>query len=174
MAKLNNNLAQVVSTAQDVDGGFDLLEPGRYVATLFDVESRYTNAGDAMWVAVFNEITKISTGERVPGRQWYNLVLPSTEPMPADYRPRNASTSPEKAWEFKNNMAASRLRQFFNAMGYSTDTDTEDMIGDKCVIQISVRTIQSGARKGERTNSVAGVFPLPSDWVDQDDTDDDF
>lgn len=174
MAKLDSTLAQAVSSAQDVDGGFELIEPGRYVATLFDVESRYTNAGDAMWVAVFNEITKLSTGEKVPGRQWYNLVLPASDPMPAGYQPRNASTSPEKAWEFKNNMAASRLRQFFDAMGYTTDSDTEEMIGDKCVIQISVRTIQNGARKGERTNSVAGVFPLPSDWVNEDGTDDDF
>lgn len=172
MPKLAAKVRKQVEKAEAVSGGFEPLTPGKYVAELSDVEARTSNAGAPMWVAEFTEIHDLD-GERQPGRQWYNLMLPQDK-MPEDYQPKSGKKSPEEAWEAYQNLSKGRLKAFFEAFGYTVDSDTDEMIGERCVIQVGVRTIQSGARAGEQTNQVNGVFPLDSvDYEGGEDEDED-
>ena len=163
MPKLAAKTRKKVAKAEAIGGGeFEPLEPGKYIAELAEVEAKTSNAGNPMWVATFEEIHDLD-GERQPGRQWYNLNLP-IDTMPDDYNParlRKGQTR-EDSWENYQRMCEGRLKAFFEAFGYDVDSDTDEMIGEKCVIIIGVRTIKQGARAGEKTNSVNGVAPLDS------------
>lgn len=171
MAKLAAKDRKKVAAAEATQGGFELIAPGKYRAALKDVETRTSNAGNPMWVAVFNEIHGLD-GKKVPGQQWYNLNLPTSDTPPDGYE-----KGAEK-WEQYQALCAGRIKAFFEAFGYTVDSDTDEMIGDECIIQIGIRTIKSGAKAGEKANEVNGVFPLDSvpsiAGSKDDDGDDDF
>lgn len=158
MPKLAARDRKVVENAEPT--GFKPLPPGKYIATLSKVEAKTSAAGNPTWSAEFNEIHDLE-GNRQPGRLWYNLNLP-VDKMPANYTPRSSSKSPEEAWAIFQNISASRLKDFFEAFGYTVDSDTDEMIGEKCVLVVGVGTVQRGPRTGEETNQVNGVQPLDS------------
>lgn len=153
MPKLNQGLAQAVGEAEAVHG-FGLIEPGKYVARLAEVRADTTSAGNPMWVCEFQDIRTLD-GQRVPGRQWWNLNLPLDPNTP----PANYEKGPEK-WAQAQGLSAGRLKAFFDAFGYTSDSDTEEMIGEEAVITIGVRTIQQGARQGEKANQINDIEPL--------------
>jgi hypothetical protein len=155
MPKLNANLAITVSKAEATTGSFELIKPGRYPATLNSVEVKDGNHGMAQWSAEFGDITD-AQGTRVPGRQWLNLNIPTDSPMPASY-----SNGADK-WASYQSVSAARLKAFFEAFGYTADSDTDEMIGERAVIDIEIRTIQNGPRRGEQVNGVKAVYPLPA------------
>jgi hypothetical protein len=155
MPKLSAKDRKKVDKATAVSGEFEPLKPGKYVATLSGVETKKSNAGNPMWVAEFEEIHSLD-GEKQPGRQWYNLNLPTTDTPPDDYE-----KTAEK-WEQYQRLCEGRLKAFFEAFGYEVDSDTDEFVGERCVLVVGVRTIQSGPRAGEATNSVNGVKPLDS------------
>lgn len=176
MPKLAAKTRKKVEKAEATSSEFKPLSPGKYVAELSEVEAKNSNNGHPMWVAEFTEIHSLD-GERQPGRQWYNLMLPQDK-MPEDYQPRNSKKKPEEAWEQYQELCNGRLKAFFEAFGYSVDSDTDEMIGDRVVLQIGIRTIQNGVRAGEQTNQVNGVAALDSVDYEEDgdgaDSDDDF
>lgn len=153
MPKLDATLLKVVETADTSAGEFTLIEPGRYFATLQKVEVLDANYGGSRWSAEFGEITSVE-GKRLPGRQWYNLNLPVAGEMPATYG------NGEDKWQKFQAVSASKMKQFFEAFGYTSDSDTDEMIGEKAVIEIEIRTIQNGPRRGESVNGIKNVFPL--------------
>lgn len=155
MPKLSAKDRKKVDKAQAVSGEFEPLKPGKYVATLASVEAKKSNAGNPMWTAEFEEIHSLD-GEKQPGRQWYNLNLPTTDTPPDDYE------KTEEKWVQYQRLSEGRLKAFFEAFGYEVDSDTDEFIGERCVIIVGVRTIQKGERAGESTNSVNGVKPLDS------------
>ena len=148
------------------DGDFPLIPPGKYIAELTGVEARTSAAGNPMWVAEFSEITG-PDGETFPGRQWYNLNLPTTPTPPDGYVPKGREKDPVKAWESYQNMCSGRIKGFFEAFGYSADSDTDEMIGERCVITIGERVINQGPKAGQKANQVNGVAALDSvPWAD--------
>lgn len=155
MAKLAAKTRKRVEKAEAVSGGFEPLKPGKYVATLSEVEAKNSGNGNPMWVAEFNEIHNLE-GEKQPGRQWYNINLPTTDEAPDDYE------KGQEKWDQYQGLCYGRLKGFFEAFGYTSDSDTDEMIGERCILQIGVRTIQNGARAGEKTNSINGVAALDS------------
>lgn len=166
MAKLNAKDRKKVNKAEAVKGGFEPLKPGKYTAVLDDVETKVSGNGNAYWNCVFTKIQDMD-GESKPGKQWYMLMLPADK-MPEDYE------KGQEKWDQYQSLSAGRIKAFFEAFGYDPDTDTDDMIGDRVVLQIGIQTIQQGNRAGEKTNRVNGVFPLPEDFdVDGDEDDED-
>jgi hypothetical protein len=155
MPKLNAKLASTVEKAEVSTGSFELIKPGRYPATLNGVEVKDGNHGMTQWSAEFGDIMDAS-GNRVPGRQWLNLNIPTDAPMPASY------TNGADKWASYQSVSAARLKAFFEAFGYTVDSDTDEMIGERAVIDIEVRTIQNGPRRGEQVNGVKAVYPLPA------------
>lgn len=160
MPKLAAKDRKKVDAAEAVGGDFEPLKPGKYVATLSGVEAKTSNNGNPMWVAEFENILN-SKGEKQPGRQWYNLNLPTTEKAPENYQ------NTQEKWETYQALCAGRIKSFFEAFGYTVDSDTDEMVGEQVVLTIGVRTIQNGDRAGQKANSVNGVSSLESvSWAE--------
>lgn len=151
MPKLTTDIAgKVAQTDASGPTEYSLIEPGRYFATLSNVEVREGKYGP-QWNCEFHEITT-ADGKRIPGRQWYNLNLPVDGHMHPAYQ------NGEDKWEKFQEVNRSRLKQFFDAFGYTSDSDTDEMVGEKAAIDIEIRTIQNGPRTGEQVNSVKAVW----------------
>lgn len=177
MAKLNAKDRKKVDKAEAVTGSFEPLTPGKYVAELAKVETKVSGAGNAYWNAEFTEIHTLD-GDKKPGRQWYMLMLP-VDKMPADYKEDEALTDEQRKekWETYQRLTAGRIKAFFEAFGYDTDSDTDEMIGDRCILQIGIETQQRGANAGQQRNRVNAVLPLDEHGdfeFGDDDGDDDF
>ena len=119
------------------DRGNDYMNEGRY------------SGEDDIW-----EFTDIHTmdGERQPGRQWYTTMLPGG---------KKPATTPGDKWATSQRLSAGRLKAAFEAFGYSLDSDTDEMLGEQVVLQLTIETINKGERASQRTNRVAGLHPLP-------------
>lgn len=161
MPKLAKNIASKVESTETVHsagGSYEPIEPGKYFGRLASVKVRpETNKYDApQWSAEFEELHQVSTGDRAPGRQWLNLTIPTTKTPHPQY------TNGADKWEMYQNMLAGRLHAFFEALGYTSDSDTDEMLGEWAVLTISVETIQYGTRAGERTNRVTDIEAVPA------------
>jgi len=158
MPKLDSKTAKTVGDTEATHGGdFPLLEPGDYLARLAGVELREPNKYDAaQWSAEFEEIHALD-GTRQPGRQWLNLTLPSSNTPHPKYE--NGADK----WEKYQNMLRGRLSAFFEAFGYSADSDTDEMLGEWAKIHIKQGTIQSGPKLGEKRNEIDDINPVPDD-----------
>jgi len=178
MAKLAVKDRRKVKKAEAVSGDFEPWPAGKYVGELSDVEVKVSAAGNAYWNITYTDCVNMDS-ESFPGRQWYTLMLPADE-MPADYKPgpKAKEQDPEKAWEIYQNLVAGKIKAWFEAHGFTEDSDTDEMIGTQAVLQVGIETIQRGAKAGEKTNRVNSVKPLPEDWDGEgsgsDDGDDEF
>jgi hypothetical protein len=54
--------------------------------------------------------------------------------------------------------AAFRFRQMFDATGYTYDSDTDELIGEVAVLEVSQSVIERGDRKGELGNDVDRIL----------------
>lgn len=153
MPKLDTKTSKSVAEAEASSGGgeYTLIEPGRYFATLTNVEVREGRYGP-QWSAEFSDIHD-AKGMRQPGRQWYNLNVPVDGHMSPAYQ------NGEDKWMKFQEVNRSKMKQFFEAFGYTTDSDTDEMVGERVAIDIEIRTIQNGPRTGERVNGVKAVHP---------------
>lgn len=149
MPKLNKKVAKAVDKAEAVHG-FSLLTPGKYFAKLTEVKADTTKDGAPMWVAEFSDLRPVDGGDKVPGRQWWNLNLPQ------DDMPKSYDKGADK-WEASQRMATGRLKAFFEAFGYEVDSDTDEMLGEVAVLTIGIRTIQQGARQGDKANTINDI-----------------
>lgn len=179
MPKLDKKMAKAVNEAEVPESGFTAWPNGKYIAALSEVETRFSQAGNEMWNVVFENCTDLD-GEEMPGKQFTNLVLPGDDKkIPEDYEPSKSAQkrklSREEAWKQRNAFLRGKIKEFFLAFGYSEDSSTDEMIGERCVIKVSQTTIQQGKRKGETGNQVDAFLSL--DEVDHEavkDDDDDF
>lgn len=55
--------------------------------------------------------------------------------------------------------AAFKMKETYDAFGAEYDADTDDLCGQICKAVVSIRTIQSGSRKGEPGNQVNRLLP---------------
>lgn len=99
------------------------------------------------------EDVDVKEGGKGPYWKW-TFVIP--EGMPSAGRKFFTNTSLSEAAFFK-------LKETFNAFGVPTDTDTEDLVGQKVKALITIRTIQGGSRAGELGNEIAKLLPLDTD-----------
>lgn len=163
MPKLNAATAKLVDSVEarhETGGSFEPLAPGRYLARLAEVTTANPNRhGAVVWSAEFQDLHSLETLQPAPGRQWLRITLPSDpkQGIPATY-----ANGADK-WDKYQAMLLGLLKGFFESFGYTVDSDTDELIGEFAVIELGIRTIQSGAREGEKTNEVKGVFPLPED-----------
>lgn len=170
MPKLAAKDRKKVEKAEAVTGEFPVWPAGKYIAELTEVEAKASAAGNPMWVAEFQNFTN-SEGEVMPGRQWYNLNLPTSDTPPDGYE------KGEEKWLQYQGLCSGRIKAFFEAFGYTVDSDTDEMIGDRVVVQIGIRTIQKGEKAGQQTNTINAVHPLDSvdfDGAEGEGSDDEF
>lgn len=159
MPKLPVKDRRQVEKAESVSGGFEPLPAGKYVGTLSAVEEKTSQAGNKYWNTEYSDLEDMD-GDSKPGRQWYILMLPSS--MPEDYQipPKSKFKTPEEAWDNYQNLVKGRIKAWFEAHGYTLDTDTEEMLGEQAILQLGIETIQKGPKTGQRTNRVNAVLPI--------------
>lgn len=159
MPKLSQRLAKQAEEA-DVVGSFEPLEPGKYYVRLAEVEAVENNNGSAAWSSEFDRVYNLEM-EKQPGRQWYRLNLPVGD---VGDEPPSWYNNGQAKWDSFQRMSQGRLHAFFDAFGYTTDSDTDEMRGEWAVASISQRTIQQGARAGRQANQVDGLEAVPDDF----------
>lgn len=158
MPILDSATAQAVAEATGNTGEYSPLKPGKYLARLAKVEARENpnKYGLAMWNAEFDEIHNLQ-GERQPGRQWLNL----TAPVPPGTKPHPAYANGPEKWEQYQSVLRSQMKAFFEAFGYQSTSDTDEIVGEWAVITLGVETIQAGPKQGQQTNRVTKIEAKP-------------
>lgn len=159
MPRLNAALRQMTENAQE--RSFGPIPAGKYVARLTAVEAKQSQSGNPYWNATYQDLEALD-GRKQSGSQWLVLNLPDDGPVPENYRPSNSNKSPAEAWRARQEIAASRLKSWFHAHGFTVDSDTEEMIGSYAMITVVQETIQRGQRAGQVGNRVTFVEEVPA------------
>jgi hypothetical protein len=116
---------------------FGAIPGGVYEVRLDEVEARVAKSGNDYWSWALTVVCDSEGDEEYAGRKlWNNTALT------------------EKAF-FK-------LKEAFEAFGYETTSDTEEIVGDNCLALVSETVIEQGARKGQPGNNVERLMPLPN------------
>lgn len=134
MPRLDAGTAEKVANAED---GFKPVDPGVYVAYLAeDVTEKQGQKGFYWrWVFVIDELDNEGNPQQFAGRKLFT----------------NTSLS-DAAW-FK-------LKEMFAAFGVPTESEANELVGQKVRLQVKTVVIQQGNRKGEVGNEVAKALPL--------------
>lgn len=164
MPKLSKAAAGRVDKAEarhEQGGSFELLPDGDYLAQLREVSVRdKTNKyGAAVWSAEFHNLVNLESGASASGRQWLNITMP----QPLDKIPSAYVNGPDK-WEKYQAMLDGLLKGFFESFGFTTDSDTDEMLGEWAIITVGSQTIQEGPKQGQLTNRVTAIKALPEDF----------
>lgn len=159
MPRLNAALRQMTENAQE--RSFGPIPAGKYVARLTAVEAKQSQSGNPYWNATYQDLEALD-GRKQPGSQWLALNLPDDGPVPENYRPASSNKPPAEAWRARQEIAASRLKSWFHAHGFTVDSDTEEMIGSYAMITVVQETIQRGQRAGQVGNRVTFVEEVPA------------
>lgn len=136
MPKLNSDVAQKVEQAED---GFKPVPEGVYIVQL-------------------KEDVDVKEGAKGPYWRWTFEVPETHEGAEMQYAGRRfwTNTSLSDAAYFK-------LKETFAAFGVPTDTDTEDLVGQKVKAVVTQRVIQGGQRAGDIGNEIDKLLPLDHD-----------
>lgn len=181
MPKLSTKHQKKAEAAEEYsEREYEPLPPGKYTAVLEDVEVREgRESGNEYWSAEFRDIEDLD-GEEQSGRLWYRLMLP-IDKMPKDYRPKSRQKKGEteeewiaRSWKAYQDITAGRIKSFFSAFGFSLDSDTEELQGERVGIVVGITTMQQGPRKGQQTNEITSVFALDGSEGSSSEDDDDF
>lgn len=131
MPKLPKKKAQ--SVAQQEGSDFEALPEGTYVGQLVSV--------------------KVSDKPGPSGAHYWTWEFDVVEPEEHKNRKLfvNTSLSDEAEW---------KMKEMFDAFGYSTDSDTDEMVGEQIKLAVSQRVIEQGSRKGQIGNNVDRCMPM--------------
>jgi hypothetical protein len=146
MPKLAKKVADRVNKAETQS--FDAVPGGVYEVRLEEVESRTAkSSGNEYWSWALTVVADTDGDEEHAGRKlWANTSLS------------------EKA-DFK-------MKETFEAFGYTTDSHTDDIVGEHCLALVSETVIEQGARKGQPGNNVDRLMPLEGAGDDDDEKSD--
>lgn len=129
------------AVAEQESTTFEALPEGVYTVQLKEVEVRDTKAGDSQYWVWKLEVQD----EGYAGRLlWLNTSLKET--------------------------AQWKLKEVFDAFGYTTDSDTDEMIGDRIKVAVSQRLIEQGSRKGSMGNNIDRCLPADADGDEDDES----
>jgi hypothetical protein len=164
MPKLNSATANQVANEEPINSGggdYPVLPDGKYLGRLREVTVR--NDGNVpQWSARYDHIHDLG-GESQPGSLFANLNLPVGK-KGAD-KPSWYDKTQEK-WETYQRMSRGRLAAFFEGMGFTPDSDTDEMVGEWCVLVVGHHTIPTGKNQGKVTNDVNGFEQVPEELED--------
>lgn len=141
MPKLNKKQAQAVEETESTS--FEAMPPKVYPFRLIKVE--------------------VSENKGASGYHYWTTEWSCEH---SEYRNRkvwaNLSLSPK---------AAFKMKEFFEAFGVSTDTDTDDLCGETILLNIGQETQQEGKNKGRIINTVERFMEYDeglADWGEDD------
>lgn len=124
--------AETAKAAAESEGGFAPIEEGRYEVELVSCKESPQDgeSGYKYWIWEF----KVVGPDHVGRRLWTNTSL-----------------APQ---------AAFRVREVFDALGYTLDSDTKEMIGDRCVAYVEQQIQEKGKNKGKLQNVIDSLAEL--------------
>lgn len=137
MPKLATKKAAEVKKAGEVGSKFSLLEEGRYLARLTEVESGESRKGDPMWTWKF-ETVQFLDGASDASHEGKDL----------------------RYWTVIKDETLWDLDKMFAAFDAEPDTDTDDLINDKVVLMVIQEVIKGGKRQGQMGNTISEVLPV--------------
>jgi hypothetical protein len=156
MPKLNATQAKAVEKVVPVTtSGFEPHPEGWYIAKLADVEAKASAAGNPMWSVEWDNLRDLE-GNELPGKQFFNLNFPSK--LKADWKADDPKR--EERWAKYQERCKGQIHGFFLAHGSSVDSDTDEMLGEDCLIHLVIKTQQQGKRAGQLQNEVDGFKPV--------------
>lgn len=136
MPKLAKNTAKAVEKAEAAAGSY-LLPEGRYAARLNSVTEKPGKVAP-YWVWEFVDLHD-TEGVKRPGKQWNNTSLS------------------DKSLGF--------LKATFEAFGYTSDSDTDEMVGEWVVLTLIQEPIGAGPKAGQLRNAVQSLSEfVPDEW----------
>lgn len=166
MPKLSDKVRKFVDKQEpDASGGGFAVIREKYVharleAVTVEDDDRYGES----WNLTFGSLVGDASGTEYPGKQFYRLSIPAGSKPPADYRPykggvRNEDATPaecQDAWTKKIEKDGAKLHALFDVAGYTTDSDTDELLGETYLLELAVQKAKSGAREGQEVNRVMG------------------
>lgn len=141
---------------------FEPIPVPKVIGTLREVREE-EGEFSTQWVAVFDKLVDLA-GKEWGGTLLYRMTIPGGSKPPAGWAPyiggvkREDATAAEKAdaWQKQIDNQGARIKGFFEIVGYSTDSNTDELIGEKYGLNISIR---SGTKDPTRKfNQVDGLF----------------
>lgn len=127
--------AKLAKQVDSVQDGFAPIPAGVYHAVLMNVDTDRSGPAGPYWSWEFSVIDP----EEFKGRKLWN------------------NTTLKEGAQFG-------LKQTFTAFGVGVDADTDDLCGKVVKLQVGVRIIEKGDRKGEEANNINRVLP-PNEGV---------
>lgn len=102
------------------------------------------------YLCVLDEVQTDGSGPKGPYWTWVWKVHPD-----------NGSHDGRMLWDVisLSESAAWKVKQVFDALGFSLDSDTDEMIGELALLAVSQRVIEKGKRQGEIGNQVDLYLP---------------
>ena len=136
MPKLTKQTAKAVEKAEAASGSY-LLPEGRYAARLNSVTEKPGRKAP-YWSWEFVDLHD-TDGVKRPGKQWNNTSL--------------------------SEASLGFLKATFEAFGYTSDSDTDEMIGEWVVLVLTQAPIGAGPKAGELRNEVQSLQEFnPDEW----------
>lgn len=130
MPKLPSNIQKAADEAESRD--FGAIPGGLYRIKVKEIDTAAkSGAGNDKWVFVAeviggpNDLTLTDHNKR---QLWEHAAL--TEPA---------------AW---------KIKQIFEALGFTLDSDADELLGETCLVMVSEAEIEQGARKGQMGNNI--------------------
>lgn len=161
MPKLTATQAKVIEKAKPVTTNtFQPHPPGFYVGRLEEVEARISGQGNPYWAVTWGSL-RTTDGDELGGKQFANVNLPSK--LKPDWKADDPKR--DEKWANYQERTKGQLHAFFLAFGYTADSDTDEMIGEDCIIELGVETQAQGKNAGTLRNTVVGWLPIGEEGV---------
>jgi hypothetical protein len=136
---------------------FEPHEVGKYIGALREVEAKLSANGNPMWSISWDKLRTLE-GEEIGGRMFTNLNFPTSKEPKPDWKPNDPKRL--ENWTKYQERCKAQIHGFFLAHGYTPDSDTDEMLGEDCILDIGIETQQAGKGAGKRRNVVNGWSPL--------------
>jgi hypothetical protein len=112
-------------------------------------------------------LVEVTTDGKGPAGPYWTWIFKVDEPEDSDLHQFNG----RKLWHNTSlsDDALFKMKEVYAAMGYTLDSDTDEMCGDHCRGLLTQATIEKGNRKGEKRNEIVRL--MDADGADDDDFD---
>lgn len=140
MPKLPKNIQQSAEEAEVND--FSALPAGTYLVKVREIDTAAKSAaGNPMWVWQYDVVDGPEevddSARRSSGRLWERTALTEA--------------------------AAWKLKQIFTALGFTLDSDADELVGEFVRVVVIQEEIQSGNRKGQMGNTITSYLEVDPD-----------
>lgn len=126
-------MAEADDNKPDSDEEFEALPDGYYRAAVESIKlsPKAGPSGYKMWIVVWRILAPKKWAKRT---QWDRISL-----------------SPK---------AAFKMRELYDALGYEYDSDSDELVGEQAILELSKSEIESGPKKGQMGNDVERVLSV--------------